>query len=369
MNQERLIQRFMSYVQIDSETLNEGAFDDVLFKELEALGFDVSKDDAGSKIGSNGYNIYAYKPGVLDADPVAFSCHTDTVKPGIGIKPILENGIIRSSGDTILASDDKAGIAAVLEAMTQISEENLEHRPIEIIFTIAEEGGLRGAKNLDYGRIKSNKAVILDSSGPVGNIIVQAPAQDKITAVFHGRTAHAGIEPEKGISAIQVAAEAVVKMNLLRIDEETTANIGTLVAESATNIVCASAKMIAEARSLSNDKLKAQTDHMIACMEAAAAKFGATVEIQKESMYSAFHIDENDDFLKELSELLTGMGFKIALASTGGGSDANIFNQRGIKALNLGTGMTGAHTLDEHISVKDLTDLCSAVKGISTLGK
>ena len=285
MNQTRLVERFMSYVRIDSETFNEGAFDDFLFSVLTELGFEVSKDDAGEKIGSNGYNIYAYKAGSLDAAPIAFSCHTDTVTPGIGIEPILDNGVIRSAGDTILASDDKAGIAAIIEAFVQIQEEQLAHRPVEIIFTIAEEGGLRGAKNLDYDRIRSKKAVILDSSGSVGNIVVQAPAQDKIFATFHGKPAHAGIEPEKGISAIMVAAEAISKLKLLRIDEETTANIGTLKAESATNIVCPKAELIAESRSLNNEKLKAQSDHMVACMQAAAEAYGTTVDVKVETNY------------------------------------------------------------------------------------
>lgn len=366
MNQTRLVERFMSYVRIDSETFNEGAFDDFLFSVLTELGFEVSKDDAGEKIGSNGYNIYAYKAGSLDAAPIAFSCHTDTVTPGIGIEPVLDNGVIRSAGDTILASDDKAGIAAIIEAFVQIQEEQLAHRPVEIIFTIAEEGGLRGAKNLDYDRIRSKKAVILDSSGSVGNIIVQAPAQDKIFATFHGKPAHAGIEPEKGISAIMVAAEAISKMKLLRIDEETTANIGTLRAESATNIVCPKAELIAESRSLNNEKLKAQSDHMVACMQAAAEAYGTTVDVKVETNYSAFNIAETDEFLLELRGIIEGMGHSVKLASTGGGSDANIFNQRGIKALNLGTGMTGAHTLEEHISVKDLTELCEVVKKIAT---
>lgn len=365
MNQERLIKRFMDYVQMDSETLNEGAFDDFLFEELEKLGFQVSKDEAGKIIGSNGYNIYAYKAGTIEAESIAFSCHTDTVKPGIGIKPILKDGVIRSSGDTILASDDKAGIAAIMETMTELVETREAHRPIEIIFTIAEEGGLRGAKNLDYDKMRSKKAIILDSSGNVGNIIVKAPAQDKIFATFNGKPAHAGIEPEKGISAIQVAAAAISKMKLLRIDEETTANIGTLMAESATNIVCPSAKLIAESRSLDNTKLKNQTDHMIDCMKKAAAEFGTTVDVNVESMYSAFNIPEDDEFLLEVRQILESLQFKVKLASTGGGSDANIFNQRGIKAINLGTGMTGAHTLEEHISVKDLTDLSVAVKAIA----
>lgn len=365
MNQERLINRFMAYVQVDSETLNEKAFDDLMVKELEALDFAIYTDKAGEAIGSNGYNIYAFKKGTLAGEPIAFSCHTDTVKPGIGIVPVLENGIIRSASDTILASDDKSGIAAIIEAMTMLKETNQAHRDIEIIFTIAEEGGLRGAKNLELDKIRSKKAIILDSGGPVGNIVVKAPAQDKIYATFHGKPAHAGIEPEKGISAIQMAAYAVSQMNLLRIDEETTANIGTLMADSATNIVCPSAKLIAESRSLNNDKLAKQTAHMVACIESAATHFGGRVDVEVLSMYSAFDIPADDEFLLEVSAVMKSLDLNVKLASTGGGSDANIFNKSGIKAINLGTGMTGAHTLEEHISVEDLTNLCRVVVALA----
>lgn len=366
MNEARIIERFMGYVRIDSETLNEGAFDDVIFNELEALGFEMYKDQAGEKIGSNGYNIYAYKKGTIPGESLIFSCHTDTVKPGIGIVPVVEDGIIKSASDTILASDDKAGIAAIMEAVTMIHESGEAHRDLEIIFTIAEEGGLRGAKNLEFDRLRSRKAVILDSGGPVGNLVVSAPAQDKIYATFKGKPAHAGIEPEKGISAISVAAEAITNMKLLRIDEETTANIGSLVAESATNIVCPEAKMIAEARSLNNDKLRAQTAHMIACIEAAAAAYGTTAEVRVETMYEAFNIDSQDPFLLWLSDIMKDLGLTPALASTGGGSDANIFNQRGIQSINLGTGMTGAHTLEEHIKVSELVALGKVCHTIMT---
>lgn len=366
INEKRLIERFMDYVRIDSETLNEKAFDDLIYSQLELLGFDMYKDQAGEKIGSNGYNIYALKKGQLEGDSLIFSCHTDTVKPGIGIVPVLEDGVIRSATDTILASDDKAGIAAVMEAVTTIVESEKPHRDIEIIFTIAEEGGLRGAKNLEYDRIQSKKAVILDSGGPVGNLVVSAPAQDKIFATIKGKPAHAGIEPEKGISAISVAAEAIVNMKLLRIDSETTANIGSLIAESATNIVCPEAKIIAESRSLNNDKLKMQTQHMVSCIEEAAKKYGTTVEIKVETMYEAFNIPSDDAFLLELSAIMKSLDLTVALASTGGGSDANIFNQKGIKAINLGTGMTGAHTLEEHIKVEDLLNLTKVVFSIMT---
>lgn len=365
MNQDRLIKRFMDYVQIDSETLNEGKFDGVLVDELKALGFEVYTDNAGEKIGSNGYNIYAYLEGDKDLEVLAFSCHTDTVKPGVGIVPVLEDGIIRSASDTILASDDKAGIAAIMEAVTQIREEQLSHRPLEIIFTIAEEGGLRGAKNLEFDRVRSKKAIILDSSGSVGNVVVKAPAQDKIYATFTGKPAHAGIEPEKGISAIQMACHAIEQMKLLRIDEETTANVGSFIAESATNIVSPQAKVIAEARSLNGEKLAKQTQHMVDCFKQAADQFGGQVEVVVESMYGPINIDSDDAFLAEIEQYMTALGFTVKLASTGGGSDANVFNTKGIKAINLGTGMTGAHTLEEHISVKDLTDLCRVVKHIA----
>lgn len=354
VNNKRLLDAFLEYVQIDSETGNEKAFADRMVQELKSLGGIVTTDNAGEALGSNGYNIYATFEGTLSGEPILFSAHMDTVKPGVGIKPLVVDGIIRSSGDTILASDDKSGVAGIIEAIRSIQEKQIPHRTFEVIFTIAEEGGLNGAKQLDYARIKSKKGVALDSSGNVGKIIAQAPGQIKIYADVIGKTAHAGIAPEAGISAIQVAARGIAKMNLLRIDEETTANIGTINARYATNIVPDKVSIIAETRSRNYDKLQAQAKHMVDCLQSACDEFGAKLECRCETAYVSYNIPHDHALIKELSAVLADMGIEPVVGSTGGGSDVNIFNLNGIDAVVLATGMSKVHTTDEFIEVKQL---------------
>lgn len=354
VNQERIVKEFIEYVQIDSPTRKEGNFVKFIRKELEDLGLEVVVDNAGEKIGSDGNNIIATLKGDKDVEPIMLCCHMDTVSPGEGIKPIIKDGVIYSDGTTILGGDNKAGIAAIVEAIRTILEENVSHGDIEVVFTIAEEGGLNGAKNLDYSKIKSKTAFVLDSSGDLGQIVIQGPAQDKINAKIKGKPAHAGVCPEEGISAIQVAAAAINKMNLLRIDEDTTANIGIINGGKATNIVCPEVEIKAEARSLSNEKLDKQTAHMVECFEKAAKEFGAEIEIETSRAYGAFKIDENDKIVNTVRKACENIGLKAFTDSTGGGSDTNILNVNGIKCVNLGIGEKKAHTLEEHMSIEDL---------------
>ena len=354
INNERLLDTFLEYVQIDSETGNEKAFADHMVQALKALGGVVTTDTAGEALGSNGYNIYSTFEGTLPGEPIVFSAHMDTVKPGVGIKPVVESGIVRSSGDTILASDDKSGIAGVIEAIRSIKEQDVPHRSFEVVFTICEEGGLRGAKQLDYSRIKSKKGVALDSSGDVGKIIAQAPGQIKIYADVIGKTAHAGIAPEAGISAIQVAAHGIAKMKLLRIDEETTANIGSINAQYATNIVPDKVSIIAETRSRNYDKLQAHAKHMVDCLQSACDEFGAKLDCRCDTSYVSYNIPHDHALIRELSAVLTDMGIEPIIGSTGGGSDVNIFNLNGIDAVVLATGMSKVHTTDEFIAVRQL---------------
>lgn len=354
VNNKRLLDTFLEYVQIDSETGNEKAFADRMVQELKALGGAVTTDNAGEALGSNGYNIYATFKGTLPGEPILFSAHMDTVKPGIGIKPVVENGVVRSSGDTILASDDKSGIVSIIEAIRSVKEQGVDHRTFEVIFTIWEEGGLYGAKNLDYSRIKSKKGVALDSSGNVGKIIVQAPGQIKIYADVIGKTAHAGIAPETGISAIQVAAHGIAKMKLLRIDEETTANIGSIHAQYATNIVPDKVAIVAETRSRDYAKLQAQAKHMTDCLQQACDAFGAKLECRTDTTYVSYSIPHDHALIKELTAVLADMGVEPVIGSTGGGSDVNIFNLNGIESVVLGTGMSKVHTTDEFIKVRQL---------------
>lgn len=354
INKERLLNRFLEYVQIDSPTKNEKQFADFLKKEMESIGLEVVMDDAGEKVGSNAGNLIGKLKGTTDGKTILFSSHMDTVSPGVGIKPQIKDGIIYSDGTTVLGGDDKAGIAAVMEALETIKEEKIPHGDIEVVFTIHEEGGLYGSKNLDYDKIDAKLGFVLDSSGSPGEIIVQGPAQNKINAVFIGKEAHAGVAPEKGISAIQMACEAISNMKLLRIDEETTANIGHISGGKATNIVTKEVKIEAEVRSLKDDKLKKQTDHIIKCCKDAAEKFGGKIEIELKKAYGAFKVDKDHDIVKNVKKACENLGLKHYTVKSGGGSDTNIFNANGIAAVNLGIGENAPHTLKEHLHVKDL---------------
>lgn len=356
VNQDRIVNAFMDYVRISSPTKEEGKFAEFISKELKALGLDVVIDDAGPKVGSDTGNVIAKLKGTAPGEPILFSCHMDTVSPGVDIKPEIRDGVIYSDGTTVLGGDDKAGIAAVVEAIKVITENNLPHADIEIAFSIFEEGGLHGAKNLDYSQFASKRAFILDSGGEPGQIITKGPAQDKIDVKVIGKPAHAGVAPEEGISAIMVASAAINRMNLLRIDEETTANIGTISGGSVTNIVTPEVLIKAEARSLDNNMLKAQSDHMVACFEEAAKEFGAKVECDVVRMYSAFSVEDDNPIVLTTIKACENIGLKPFTTASGGGSDTNVYNANGITAINLGIGERKPHTLEEHLYIKDLVD-------------
>lgn len=365
INKERLLSTFLDYVQIDSESTHEGAIAARVAEDLKAIGCQVSTDGSAAQTGSETGNLYCTLPGNTDGEPILFAAHMDTVVPGVGVKPILENGVIRSSGDTVLGGDDKSGIAAIVEALRTIVEQNLPHPTIETIFTVCEEIGLRGSRHMDYSKVTAQKAAVLDSSGDAGKIIVAAPGQYKLSATVIGRRAHAGVAPEEGVSAIQVLCEAVFNMKLLRIDEETTANIGTICAQYATNIVPERAELIGECRSRRDDKLEAQGKHMMDCLQAACDKFGATLEGGLTKAYSAYSYTQDDPFVQELMAACRKAGLEPTLAASGGGSDANNMSANGLKALVLGTGMTKVHTVHEEITIKNLEDTAALVLAIA----
>lgn len=356
INEERLLNRFLNYVQIDSPTKEEREFAEYLKKEMESIGLDVIMDDAGEKADSNSGNLIGKLKGNTSGETILFSAHMDTVSPGIGIKPQIRDGIIYSDGTTILGGDDKAGIAAIMEALETIKENSIPHGDIEVVFTIHEEGGLYGAKNLDYSNLDAKLGFVFDSGGEPGEIIVQGPAQNKINVKFIGKEAHAGVAPEEGISAIQMASYAINNMNLLRIDEKTTANIGIISGGKATNIVTKEVIIEAEARSLEDKKLEKQTEHMVKCCKDAAEKFGGKVEIEVENTYGAFKVDTNHRVVKMVKKACENLGLKPYTTTSGGGSDTNILNANEITAVNLGIGEKNPHTLEEHLHIKDLED-------------
>ena len=366
INAERLLDTFFRYVQIDSESGHEKAMGETLVEDVKALGLEPITDKAGETFDSDGFNVFFRFPGTLPGDPFVLSAHMDTVVPGKGIKPFIEDGVIKSGPDTILGGDDKSGICGVLEAITTILEKGVPHRTAEVVFSIGEEGGMRGAKAFDMSQLKSKRAFVLDSSGDVGKVIVGAPGQIKIFADVVGKRAHAGLAPEQGISAIQVAAKGIAKMNLLRIDEETTCNIGTIKAEYATNIVPDRVSLIAEVRSRNFDKLNAQAAHIRDCLQAACDEAGAKLEIELRTNYVSYLVPEGSDTVKMVLDAAERIGVKGFTALGGGGSDANIFNRNGIEAVVLGTGMTKVHTTEETLKVSNLNNIAELAYALLT---
>jgi len=355
INADRTFKEFMELVQVDSVSGQERKLADLLLDRLESLGLEVWEDDAGKKLNTSAGNIIGKLPKtVAGGEPVLLCAHMDTVEPGVGVVPVLDNRVIKSSGDTILGADDKAGITAILEVLRVIRENNIPHGGIEVAFTVWEEGGLLGAKNLDFDRLESKMGFVLDCDGPAGTIIVQAPSQDRISATVRGRAAHAGISPEEGINAIVVASRAIAAMKLGRIDDETTANIGVITGGKAINIVPDAVTIKGETRSLTASKREAQTKAMVAALEETARANGTTADVVVETIYPDFKLGEKNRVVIIAARAARQLGMNPRLVKTGGGSDANIFNNRGIAVANLGIAMQKVHTTDEYIRSEDL---------------
>lgn len=367
INKKRLLETFMDYVKISSETKNEKDICERIIKDIDSLGFKVYVDNAGEKLNSNGNNIYCFIPGTLEGDPILFSAHVDTVTPGNNIEPYIDGDYVYSKGNTILGGDDKAGVVSIIEAIKTIKENNLPHKPIEIVLTICEEGGVNGSKHVDFSRLKSKKGIVLDSGGSPSDIIIESPGQTRITAKIIGKPAHAGGCPEDGISSIIVASEAIANMKLLRVDYETTANIGTFKAIGPTNIVSPIVEIVGEARSRSNSKLEAQTNHMIECLQKSCDKYGAKLEYEIEESYKSYSLSPDDEHIKMISNVCKNLNLEINMKPSGGGSDANIYIHKGIQTVNIGCGMELVHTTNEKLNITDFYNASKVVLSIMTI--
>lgn len=365
VNQERLINEFMELVQIDSETTHEEKIVEVLKKKFTDLGLEVTEDNSKEKTGHGAGNLICNLKGNKDGvDPIYFTSHMDTVVPGNGIKPSIKDGYIVSDGTTILGADDKAGLTAIMEAIRTLKENNIEHGEIQFVITAGEESGLVGAKALDSSLLKAKYGYAIDSNGTVGDIIVAAPTQAKVFTVMKGKTAHAGVAPEKGVSAITLAAKAIAKMPLGRIDDETTANIGRFEGGQQTNIVCDYVEILAEARSLIPEKMEAQVAKMKEAFESTAEEFGGSAEVEVKVMYPGFKQEAGDHVVEVARNAAKAIGCESKLLTSGGGSDANVIAGFGIPTVNLAVGYEEIHTTNERIPVDELvkvTELVSAI--------
>jgi len=365
VNEKRLVESFMELVKIDSISREERNLADFLIEKLEGFGLDVIVDQAGEKVKSNSGNIIArLKGNIKKATPIMFSAHMDTVVPGKNIKPIYDGEKIVSDGKTILGADDKAAIAALLEVLHIIKENNIPCGDIEIVFSICEEIGLKGAKNLDISELKSQIGFVLDAGGRVGKIITTAPSQNSLEITIYGKAAHAGSSPEEGINAIQVAGFALSRMKLGRIDEETTTNIGIISGGKATNIVPDKVTLKGEVRSRKEEKLEKYTEQLKKITEDTAQEFKAKAEVKINREYSCYNLSSDNQVVKISMKAAKDMGLQPELCPSGGGSDANVFNEKGFPSVVLSVGMEKVHTVDEYILVKNLKNTAEYVLSI-----
>ena len=365
VNEKRLIESFMELVRIDSISREERNLAIFLIKKLEDLGLEIKVDQAGEKVKSDSGNIIArLKGSVKKATPIMFSAHMDTVVPGKNIKPICDGEKIVSDGKTILGADDKAAIAALLEALHIIKEHNIPCGDIEIVFSICEEIGLHGAKNLDISSLNARMAFVLDCGGQVGEIINAAPSQNSLKIIIHGKAAHAGSNPEEGINAIQVAGFVLSRMKLGRIDEETTTNIGIISGGKATNIVPDKVTLEGEVRSRNEEKLEKYTEQLKKIAEDTAQEFKAKAEVKTNREYYCYNLSTDDRVVKIAMKAARDIGLQPELHPSGGGSDANVFNKKGFPSVDLAIGMEKVHTVDEYILVKSLKNTVKYVLSI-----
>lgn len=370
-NEKRMTDTFLTLARIPSLSRHEGKVAAHLERSFKALGCTVRFDGTGKKIGGETGNLIATFPSKHGGKPFLLSSHMDTVGPAEKITPVMKGGRIYSDGTSILGADCKSGITVILETLALLKERGIKHPPLEIAITVAEEIGLLGSKNLDYSLLKAKNGLVLDSESP-SDVTVRAPAVARMEIQVHGVAAHAGMFPERGISAIQTAAKAMAKLKFGRIDFETTANIGVIDGGTATNVITPLVNLRAEARSHKVAKLDRQIKLMEKAFKdaCAAAKIkvdgktlSARCDFKSTRNYNNMVLSPDTPAVKLLLASAKERGMSLRLATGGGGSDANIYFEHGILTPNLGCGMWEPHSTKEFLELKDMFDCADLVIG------
>ena len=357
IDKKRVLAEFLELIAIPCSTHDERQIGDLLTKRLQELGGTVREDKAGEAIGGNCGNLVADFPatdGLESLPTVMLTAHMDCVEPCAGIHPVIEDGIIRSDGTTILGADDKAGVTAILEALRQLREHAIPHGPLQVVFTVAEENGVHGSQHLDSSLLHADMGFTLDTHGHPGVMSYKAPGKNQIHIHIAGKAAHAGVEPENGINAIQAAGVVLADAPQGRIDVETTCNIGRIAGGSATNVVADSCDIYYESRSRDTEKLERITQRIIDHFRLGEESMGCKITAEVSPDYGPYEIAKDAPAIKAAARAAEKLGFPVALEESGGGSDANHFNTYGVPTVVLGVGMTNCHKKDEYIEEEDL---------------
>jgi tripeptide aminopeptidase len=350
---------FLELAALPSPPGEERAVADRVLAYLTALGLEAGEDDAGARVGSTIGNVYCrLEPNGGAGEPLFFCAHLDTVLPEAAIEPVVgEDEVVRNAAGTILGADDKSAVAAMLEAAARLVEDGRSHSGVELLFTPKEEVGLLGAAAFDESRLAARLGYVYDHAGPIGEIILGAPHQQKLDVRFHGRAAHAGMFPEDGRSAIAAAARAIADLRLGRLDEETSGNVGRIQGGTARNVVPEWCEFAAEARSHDERKLADLIREMVETVTFAASLEECEVETQVSGLSPGYRFRRDDPPVRIAAAALEQVGREPSYIFSGGGADANVFNERGLQCVNLANGMTDIHTPEERIAVADLHEM------------
>lgn len=345
MKKEKLIKTFFDLVQIDSESGQEKKIGEHLMVVLRGLGGRLRRDQAG--------NLHAYFAGKGDA--IMLNAHMDTVRPGNGVKPVVNGDRISSDGTTILGADNKVAIAAILEAIRSVREAKQAHVPIDVVFTVGEELLLKGVKAFDVKKLHATKGLTFDAGTTINEVCLSAPFYNSIDIQIQGKGAHAGFEPEKGISAIRIASEIISLLHVGRIDSETTANVGIILGGSVRNAVPASAHFSGEIRAKNEKKLEGLTRQWKGAVHQVAKKYrGSRVKLTVIREFNGYRFTEAYPLVSVVREAHRKLGFQTKYIEFGGGSDVNIFNTKGITTLGVGMGAWNIHTTREYTKISEM---------------
>jgi len=352
-----VLELFLELAALRSPSGEERAVADVVAAYVRDLGLDVDEDDAGAAVGSTIGNLYTRLEPTAEGIPIFLCAHLDTVPPDGSLEPVVDEGVVRNGGGTILGADDKSAVAVMLEATRRVLAENRPHAGIELLFTPKEEVGLLGAAAFDHTRLHAQVGYVYDQAAPIGEIILGAPYSQAMQVRFHGRASHSGMYPEEGRSAIAAAARAIADLRLGRVDDESTANVGTIQGGTAGNIVPEWCSFDAEARSHDERKLADLVQEMLETFAFAASLADCEVETSVKKSYRGYRFKRDDPVVRLAARALERSGHPPTYGLSGGAADANVFNERGLPCLNLANGMTSIHTSDEHIAVDDLDEM------------
>lgn len=367
MKKERVIKSFIDMVKIYSPSLNEKEYSEYLVKQLERLGLEVYLDLGFKKYGGNAPTIFAKLKGNVSGEGVTLAAHMDVVEPCANINPIVDGDFIKTDETTTLGGDDKAGIAAILEVLENLIESEAKHEDVFVLLTPCEENGMLGAKNIDWNLVPAHMVpaknmIVIDNSGRAGLIAHTAPSKYDFKITFKGRKAHAGIEPEKGINAITLAGVAISNMNIGRIDTLTTSNLGTIHSEFPSNVVADLCVVTGEVRGHSLESIFETLNSYEKACENSVEKLGGEFVFEKVCVFPTLKPTDDLVFAKEFAKVYENMGIATELQVIGGGSDSNIFAEKGYNSIIIGVGMEGVHTVNEKLDTRELFKTIEALK-------